>query len=133
MSVFSLRSCLEVMAEVSQKVRALQQVAESLGYRLNDCIAFGDGMNDRREMLENGRKRLHYGGAHQRLKDILPEMEVIGSNADDAVCSLSAPVISAVIFYIQINKKPPENKSAAFFSEIIRKIRGTATHRAASR
>ena len=24
-------------------------------------------------------------GAHQRLKDILPEMEVIGSNADDAV------------------------------------------------
>ncbi|EBQ6113434.1 HAD-IIB family hydrolase, partial [Salmonella enterica subsp. enterica serovar Enteritidis] len=81
---FSLRSCLEVMAGGVSKGEALQQVAESLGYRLNDCIAFGDGMNDR-EMLEMAGKGCIMAGAHQRLKDILPEMEVIGSNADDAV------------------------------------------------
>jgi hydroxymethylpyrimidine pyrophosphatase-like HAD family hydrolase len=46
---FSTLTCLEVMAG-GVKGHALEAVAKMLGYRLKDCIAFGDGMNDA-EML----------------------------------------------------------------------------------
>ena len=55
-----------------------------MGYSLKDCIAFGDGMNDA-EMLSMAGKGCIMGNAHQRLKDLHPELEVIGLNADDAV------------------------------------------------
>ena len=55
-----------------------------MGYNLKDCIAFGDGMNDA-EMLSMAGKGCIMGNAHQRLKDLHPELEVIGLNADDAV------------------------------------------------
>lgn len=41
-------------------------------------------MNDA-EMLSMAGKGCIMEGAHQRLKDLHPELEVIGSNADDAV------------------------------------------------
>ncbi|MGJ0577401.1 sugar/pyridoxal phosphate phosphatase YigL [Xenorhabdus bovienii] len=81
---FSLRNCLEVMAGGVSKGHALEQVCQAIGYQLSDCIVFGDGMNDQ-EMLSVAGKGCIMQGAHQRLKDILPEMEVIGANADDAV------------------------------------------------
>lgn len=81
---FSLRSCLEVMAGEVSKGEALKQVAALHGYIADDCIAFGDGMNDR-EMLTVAGKGCIMQNAHQLLKDALPHMEVIGSNSDDAV------------------------------------------------
>lgn len=66
------------------KGHALEAVAKKLGYSLKDCIAFGDGMNDA-EMLSMTGKGCIMGSAHQRLKDLHPELEVIGTNADDAV------------------------------------------------
>ncbi|MEA5989378.1 HAD hydrolase family protein, partial [Salmonella enterica subsp. enterica serovar Virginia] len=42
---------------------------------------FGDGMNDA-EMLTMAGKGCIMGNAHQRLKDLYPELEVIGINAD---------------------------------------------------
>ncbi len=63
---------------------ALKQVAGLHGYATNDCIAFGDGMNDK-EMLTMAGKGCIMQNAHQLLKDALPTMEVIGSNSDDAV------------------------------------------------
>ena len=81
---FSLRSCLEVMAGAVSKGEALKQVAGLHGYATNDCIAFGDGMNDK-EMLTMAGKGCIMQNAHQLLKDALPTMEVIGSNSDDAV------------------------------------------------
>ncbi|WP_149013914.1 HAD hydrolase family protein, partial [Escherichia coli] len=45
---------------------------------------FGDGMNDA-EMLSMAGKGCIMGSAHQRLKDLHPELEVIGTNAEDAV------------------------------------------------
>lgn len=83
---FSLRSCLEVMAGVVSKGEALKQVAELQGYQMHDCIAFGDGMNDK-EMLTLSGKGCIMENAHQMLKDALPKLEVIGSNADDAVAN----------------------------------------------
>ncbi|KAA8996422.1 sugar/pyridoxal phosphate phosphatase YigL [Affinibrenneria salicis] len=81
---FSSTTCLEVMAGGVSKGHALEQVAKLLGFSLGECIAFGDGMNDL-EMLSMAGKGCIMHDAHQRLKDLLPELEVIGSNADDAV------------------------------------------------
>ncbi|MTB68395.1 sugar/pyridoxal phosphate phosphatase YigL [Providencia sp. wls1943] len=81
---FSLHSCLEVMAGSVSKGEALKQVTALHGYGTHDCIAFGDGMNDK-EMLKLAGKGCIMQNAHQLLKDALPQMEVIGSNQDDAV------------------------------------------------
>ena len=59
-------------------------MVESLGYQLKDSIAFGDGMNDY-EMLKIAGKGCIMKDASPELKSLLPELEVIGSNADDAV------------------------------------------------
>ncbi|WP_070962913.1 Cof-type HAD-IIB family hydrolase [Vibrio sonorensis] len=81
---FSTPWCLEVMAAEVSKGEALQAVAETLGLGLKDCIAFGDGMNDY-EMLKMAGKGIVMGSSHDKVKQALPENEVIGSNADDAV------------------------------------------------
>ncbi|MEL4016683.1 sugar/pyridoxal phosphate phosphatase YigL [Dryocola clanedunensis] len=81
---FSTLTCLEVMAGGVSKGHALEAVAKAMGYSLKECISFGDGMNDA-EMLSMAGKGCIMGNAHQRLKDLLPELEVIGTNADNAV------------------------------------------------
>lgn len=81
---FSTLSCLEVMAGGVSKGHALEQVAKILGHTIKDCIAFGDGMNDY-EMLSMAGKGCIMNNAHQRLKDMLPDNEVIGTNIEQAV------------------------------------------------
>ena len=81
---FSTLTCLEVMAGGVSKGHALEAVAKRMGFELKDCIAFGDGMNDA-EMLSMAGKGCIMQNAHQRLKDLHPELEVIGTNADNAV------------------------------------------------
>ncbi|MDE5285089.1 MAG: HAD hydrolase family protein, partial [Candidatus Blochmannia sp. A2] len=68
----------ELMAGTVSKGHALEEVAKIIGYTLKDCIAFGDGMNDL-EMLSMAGKGCIMHNAHQRLKDKLPNMEVIDS------------------------------------------------------
>ncbi|WAT00449.1 sugar/pyridoxal phosphate phosphatase YigL [Rouxiella chamberiensis] len=81
---FSLPVCLEVMAGGVSKGHALEQVSRLMGHSLKDCIAFGDGMNDL-EMLNMSGKGCLMSGSLPRLKAAMPEAEIIGSNADDAV------------------------------------------------
>lgn len=81
---FSTPWCLEVMAANVSKGHALQVVAESLGHTLDNCIAFGDGMNDV-EMLSMAGKGLVMGTSHIKVKQALPDNLVIGANTDDAV------------------------------------------------
>lgn len=81
---FSLPTCLEVMAGGVSKGHALEAVAARLGYALQDCITFGDGMNDV-EMLSMSGKGCIMQNATPKLTARLPELEVIGSNADAAV------------------------------------------------
>ncbi|MBU2897553.1 Cof-type HAD-IIB family hydrolase [Vibrio hepatarius] len=81
---FSTPWCLEVMAAEVSKGEALQVVANSLNLTLENCIAFGDGMNDV-EMLSMAGKGLVMETAHDKVKVALPDNEVIGSNANDAV------------------------------------------------
>ncbi|USD41022.1 Cof-type HAD-IIB family hydrolase [Vibrio sp. SCSIO 43135] len=81
---FSTPWCLEVMAADVSKGEALDVVAKSLGKTLDNCIAFGDGMNDV-EMLSMAGKGLVMGTSHHKVMAALPDNEVIGNNADDAV------------------------------------------------
>ncbi|TCV93697.1 sugar/pyridoxal phosphate phosphatase YigL [Biostraticola tofi] len=81
---FSLPVCLEVMAGGVSKGHALDQVAKLLGFTLAECISFGDGMNDK-EMLAMAGKGCLMSNSHQRLKDLLPELEVIGTNEQQSV------------------------------------------------
>ncbi|NIY85282.1 Cof-type HAD-IIB family hydrolase [Vibrio hepatarius] len=81
---FSTPWCLEVMAADVSKGDALDAVAKSLGFSLENCIAFGDGMNDV-EMLSMAGKGLVMGTSHHKVKAALPNNEVIGSNEEDAV------------------------------------------------
>ncbi|CAH6885229.1 phosphosugar phosphatase YigL [Vibrio chagasii] len=81
---FSTPWCLEVMAAEVSKGHALDAVAKSLNLTLDNCVAFGDGMNDA-EMLAMAGKGLIMGTSHGKVMQALPDNEVIGSNADDAV------------------------------------------------
>lgn len=81
---FSLPGCLEIMAGGVSKGHALEAVAKLLGHSIQECIAFGDGMNDK-EMLSMVGKGCIMHNAAQRLKHLLPELEIIGSNRDEAV------------------------------------------------
>ncbi|RKS86993.1 hypothetical protein DES39_0202 [Orbus hercynius] len=81
---FSTLNCLEVMGSQVSKGYALQAVAKQLGFSAQDCIAFGDGMNDF-EMLSMAGKGCIMQNASDELKMRLPHLEIIGTNADDAV------------------------------------------------
>ncbi|MFL7036376.1 Cof-type HAD-IIB family hydrolase [Vibrio lentus] len=81
---FSTPWCLEVIAAEVSKGHALDAVAKSLNLTLENCVAFGDGMNDA-EMLAMAGKGLVMETSHHKVKEALPNNEVIGSNADDAV------------------------------------------------
>jgi len=81
---FSTPWCLEVMAAEVSKGEALKAVSKKLGLSLTDCIAFGDGMNDV-EMLSMAGKGLVMATSHQKVMKALPDNQVIGSHADDAV------------------------------------------------
>jgi Cof subfamily protein (haloacid dehalogenase superfamily) len=81
---FSTPFCLEVMAAGVSKGAALEAVAALKGFSLQDCIAFGDGMNDV-EMLQAAKKGLVMQTAPLRVKEALPNNEVIGSHVDEAV------------------------------------------------
>ncbi|ELR64077.1 hypothetical protein C942_03158 [Photobacterium marinum] len=81
---FSTPWCLEVMDAKVSKGHALEAVAKEKGYSLQDCIAFGDGMNDV-EMLSMAGKGLIMGTAHDKVKLALPENRVIGACHDEAV------------------------------------------------
>jgi hydroxymethylpyrimidine pyrophosphatase-like HAD family hydrolase len=81
---FSQTNCLEVTSGSVSKGNALDTVLSSLGATLSDCIAFGDGMNDL-DMLSKVGKGCIMANGHSRLKELLPNLEIIGSHDEDAV------------------------------------------------
>ncbi|MCK5892906.1 MAG: Cof-type HAD-IIB family hydrolase [Endozoicomonadaceae bacterium] len=84
--VCSMPWCIEVMAAGINKGAALQQIVRSLDLTEQQCIAFGDGMNDI-DMLTAAGQGLIMENASDRLKHRLPEHEVIGTNANEAVAA----------------------------------------------
>lgn len=81
---FSALNCLDIMAKGVCKGNALAFIVDKLGHTLNDVIAFGDSMNDR-EMLSMVGKGCLMSNANPDLKACLPNLETIGTNAEEAV------------------------------------------------
>ena len=82
--MFSSMHCLEVMGPDVSKGKSLAALAQHLGKTLDDCIAFGDSLNDE-AMLSMVKKGLIMDNGHERLKQALPNNKIIGHHDDDAV------------------------------------------------
>ncbi|PJG83625.1 Cof-type HAD-IIB family hydrolase [Caviibacterium pharyngocola] len=91
---YSTPVCLEVMNKNVSKATALAQVIAQRDYGLNNCIAFGDGMNDV-EMLSEVGKGCVMGNADPRLKQACPQLEQIGSHQHEAVASYLRAIFGA--------------------------------------
>lgn len=81
---FSLPDCLEVMTAKANKGEALKAVLEQKSIAAENCIAFGDGLNDK-EMLTLAGKGVIMANAHDRLKLTLPHLEQTLSNKENGV------------------------------------------------
>ena len=81
---FSAVDCLEILPAGCNKGSALARLGEHLGVSLQECMAFGDAMNDS-EMLGAVGKGLIMGNAMPQLKAALPHLPVIGHCRRQAV------------------------------------------------
>ncbi len=81
---FSVPGCLEVISGKTSKGYGLKLISSLLGMSLNDCVSFGDGMNDQ-DMLAMSGKAYIMKNADPYLKDSLPHVEIIESNDNDGV------------------------------------------------
>ncbi|XTZ37451.1 HMP-PP phosphatase [Salmonella enterica] len=81
---FSAMDCLEVLPLGCNKGAALAVLSDTLGLSLQDCMAFGDAMNDR-EMLESVGRGMIMGNAMPQLLAALPHLPVIGHCRNQAV------------------------------------------------
>ncbi|KAH8609465.1 putative haloacid dehalogenase like hydrolase [Trypanosoma vivax] len=84
-TTMSSRRCLDVMAPGVSKGVSLTRVGAVAQFDpATDAIAFGNAMNDE-EMLASVAKGCIMENGHERLKEALPHLEVVGSNNDDGV------------------------------------------------
>lgn len=81
---FSLPTCLEFMDKAVDKAVAIEAVLEKEGFTLEEAVSFGDGFNDV-QMLSASGKGLIMGNAPLLLKETLPNLEIIKTNAEDGV------------------------------------------------
>ena len=72
------------MAKNVTKGEAVKNIMEKLNISLENTMAFGDGLNDY-EMLSEVGKGLLMGNCAERLREKLPNNEVIGKNTENGV------------------------------------------------
>ncbi len=77
-------NCIELMYEGVSKAEAIKEVLKREGISLEETIAFGDGLNDY-EMLSCVGKGFIMGNGSQRLKQLLPNNEIVKSNFENGV------------------------------------------------
>lgn len=83
---FTLDTCLEIFPSDATKAIALEKLSKINNYNLTKAVAFGDGFNDV-EMLKEVSIPFIMGNAPDRLKALLPDVEVIGYNYENAVAN----------------------------------------------
>jgi Cof subfamily protein (haloacid dehalogenase superfamily) len=81
---FSLPICLEFMDKSVDKSVAIAKILEIEGYSFQEAISFGDGFNDEKMLNATGIGLL-MGNAPDSLKDKLPHLDIIASNAEEGV------------------------------------------------
>ncbi|WP_269225652.1 Cof-type HAD-IIB family hydrolase [Flavobacterium eburneipallidum] len=86
---FSLPTCLEFMDKSIDKSVGIQKILEKEGFAFEEAISFGDGFNDVQMLAATG-KALIMGNAPQTLKEALPDLEIITTNANDGVAKYLA-------------------------------------------
>jgi hydroxymethylpyrimidine pyrophosphatase-like HAD family hydrolase len=74
------------------KAVAIEEVLEREGFTLTQAVSFGDGFNDV-QMLSVSGKGLIMGNAPTLLRETLPDLEVIKTNAEDGVARYIASKI----------------------------------------
>ncbi|PXY38805.1 haloacid dehalogenase [Flavobacterium cheongpyeongense] len=89
---FSLPTCLEFMDKSIDKAVAIERVLERKGFSLKEAVSFGDGFNDV-QMLSASGKGLIMENAPALLKETLPDLEIIKTNAEDGVAQYIASKI----------------------------------------
>ena len=83
-TMYSMEQCLEIMPKHVSKGYAIKEIAKLENINIDEIIAFGDGFNDL-EMLSIVGKGCIMGNASEKLKNALPNNEIIGLNHEDAV------------------------------------------------
>lgn len=81
---FSLSKCLEVMHATTNKGEAVKAVLADKGIKIEEAVAFGDGMNDV-EMLNTVGKPILMENAQKALREALPNAEFTLSSKDHGV------------------------------------------------
>ncbi|BBA84778.1 Cof-type HAD-IIB family hydrolase [endosymbiont of Pachyrhynchus infernalis] len=81
---FSLPFCLEVNPKNVSKGNTLKFLLNKLNIELNNCISFGDGMNDYDMLSITGKSCLMKNSSND-LKNKLCNLEIIDSNDNDGV------------------------------------------------
>ena len=102
---FSMPQCLEIMPKGTNKGKALTETLKHLGIKLDESVAFGDGMNDF-EMLSVVGTGYLMENANEQLKKRLPNNPKVGHHSEDAVAK---KIIE--IFSIESIKKDPLSAS----------------------
>lgn len=83
---YSSENCLEIMCRGVSKGGTLENLLQERDYGLEDCVAFGDGLNDL-EMLTKAGRGCVMGNADFRLLERTQGLVRIGRNRDESVAS----------------------------------------------
>lgn len=84
--VYASLNCLEIMNKDVSKGNALKKALADRHYTAQECLAFGDGMNDE-SMLDFVGKGCIMANANPALIKALPNLEIIGYHGHEAVAS----------------------------------------------
>lgn len=76
--------CIELLKKGTNKGNTIKKIATYLNIPLENIVAFGDGLNDY-EMLSIVGRGFIMDNANPRLKEKLPELEIIGNCNEDGV------------------------------------------------
>lgn len=93
--VYSSLLCLEVMNKNVSKSNGIRSVIQNRDYTLQDCIAFGDGMNDEKMLCDVG-KGCVMANANPALKKVTPHLEQIGCHQHEAVASYLRAIFAII-------------------------------------
>lgn len=95
---FSLPICLEFMDKSVDKSVAIAKILELEGYSFQEAISFGDGFNDEKMLNATGIGLL-MDNAPDSLKDKLPHLDIIASNAEEGVAQYLSSKLELVNTY----------------------------------
>ncbi len=93
--VYASLNCLEIMNKQVSKGNALKKALADRHFSAEQCLAFGDGMNDE-SMLDFVGKGCIMANANPALIKALPHLEIIGYHGHEAVASYLRAIFNLI-------------------------------------